>query len=96
MRVVPAPSEQVLNVLAGSIALRHLEVIWTSDLDTDLARWVAFILAENYRDVAGVVIEANDRWPCEDALFIHVLDKEYLVEQVVQARGLENGGGGTI
>lgn len=90
--VFPSPSKASLQSLIDGLADRRLDVLWTSNFDQDIARVMAFILVENYRDVAGVVVDWRNRWPFEEALFIHVMDKEFVVEEVVQARGFRHGG----
>lgn len=90
--VVGRSSPGMLEVLIEAIANHELDVIFTSSLDEDTARWVAVVMVQNYRDVAGIVVDARDRWPFESAMFLHVLDKEHVVRRVDEIRMYNNGG----
>lgn len=91
--VFPAPSEGSLSNLIQGLVDGKLVVVWTHSPDTDLARWVAWLSVDNYRQVAGVVMDAEDRWPWKDYLFIHANDKNTVVQRVEQGRAMKNGGG---
>jgi hypothetical protein len=89
--VTPSPTPEALDALIYAIAAYRVDVVFTSNPDTGLARLMAYLLVENYRDVAAVVVDRAG-WPFPDAMFIHVLDKERVVRRVDEIRMYNNGG----
>lgn len=94
MVVESMPAER-LEMMVAAYVFGSIDVVWTTSDDTDLGRWVAYILTENPENVAAVVM-GEGRWPYQPWMFIHEDDKERFVRRVTEIVGLKNGGGRVV